>query len=95
MGPGDGQPDDGNRPGGGNGGRFEGRPPVDFPGRVVIKPGGGTVIVKPDGDGKPPQLDKEQKRRLARFLRNRDDDNDWNPGNPGKPEKAHKGRNSR
>jgi len=87
---------DGDRPGGGGDGRPGGggapRPP-NPPGVVIVKPGGGTITIKPDGDGKPPELDKEQKRRLALFLRNREQNDFVQPDRP--KGKAKQGRNSR
>jgi hypothetical protein len=88
------------KPGGGGGGgvRPGDRPPIDIlPGKVVVKPGGGTIVI--GGDGRPGIFDgkidsKEEVRRLI-ILRRRGGSDYTPPNEPDRPGKPHEGRNSR
>ena len=91
-------PDTPERPGGGGDGRPGSKPPIDIlPGKVVVKPGGGTIVI--GGDGRPGIFDgkidsKEEVRRLIALRRR--GGSDFNPPNePDRPGKPHEGRNSR
>jgi hypothetical protein len=86
-------PDTPERPGGGGDGRPGSKPPINLPGKVVIKPGGGTIVI--GGDGRPGIInDKEDVRRLI-ILRRRGGSDYTPPNEPDRPGKPHEGRNSR
>ena len=92
-GSGAGGPGDGDRPGGGGDGRPGGggapRPP-NPPGIVIVKPGGGTITLKPDG--KPPS--REDWQAVLKALRERREQGDF--VQPDRPKgKAKQGRNSK
>lgn len=85
---------DGGRPGFGGGERG------DYGGdnRPVGKPPAFVPKFERNPAFKPPDLTKEQRRRLVSKIRKEREEGDWNPGNigkPGRPGKAHEGRNSR
>ena len=90
-----GAPDEPEKPGSGGGGGVRpgsGRPPVNPPGIIVVKPGGGTVVIE-RGDIFDGKIDSKQEVRRALIIRRkRGNDGGGDFFNPSDPPKGNSGK---